>query len=54
MKTILVIEDNDAMREEIVTILGFEGFAVLTAEDGVVGIRVATEEYNRLRSGGRL
>ena len=41
MKRILVIEDNRAMREELVSILGFEGFDVLDAQDGQIGLRVA-------------
>jgi CheY-like chemotaxis protein/signal transduction histidine kinase/HPt (histidine-containing phosphotransfer) domain-containing protein len=38
MKRILVIEDNDAVREEIAVILGFESFEVIAAENGRVGL----------------
>ena len=38
MKRILVIEDNDAVREEIAVILGFENFDVIAAENGRVGL----------------
>jgi len=41
MTTILVIEDNDAIREEMEQILGFEGFNVLTADNGRAGILLA-------------
>jgi DNA-binding response OmpR family regulator len=38
MKRILLIEDNHSLREEIVNILELEGFDVVTAENGRVGI----------------
>ncbi len=41
MTTILVIEDNDAIREEMEQILGFEGFTVLAADNGRTGISLA-------------
>ena len=44
MKRILVIEDNSAMREEIVAILGFEGFEVVDAEDGQIGLQVLSTQ----------
>lgn len=44
MKTILVIEDQQAMRENIGTILRMEGFAVLGADDGREGLALAREE----------
>jgi DNA-binding response OmpR family regulator len=40
MKRILVIEDNDGVREEIVDILRFEGFEVRDAENGRIGLEV--------------
>ena len=40
---ILVIEDNDEVREEIVDILGFEGYEVRDAENGRVGLDVAQQ-----------
>jgi DNA-binding NarL/FixJ family response regulator len=44
MKTILLIEDQPDMRENIATILEMEDFAVLTANDGKAGIALARDE----------
>ncbi|MCI0536139.1 MAG: response regulator transcription factor [Verrucomicrobiales bacterium] len=44
MKTILIIEDQPDMRENIATILEMENYAVLTAHDGAQGIEAAREE----------
>ncbi|MBX7208796.1 MAG: response regulator transcription factor [Verrucomicrobiaceae bacterium] len=44
MKTILVIEDQPDMRENIAIILEMEGFAVLAAENGRAGIGLARED----------
>jgi len=44
MKTILIIEDQPDMRENIATILEMEDFAVLEAIDGRAGIEMAREE----------
>ncbi len=41
MKRILVIEDTQSVREEIITILGFEGFKTLEADNGLTGIQLA-------------
>ena len=41
MTTILVIEDVEALREEIMETLSYEGFNVLGAENGVVGVQIA-------------
>ncbi len=41
MTTILVIEDVEALREEIMETLSYEGFDVLGAENGVVGVQTA-------------
>ena len=41
MTTILVIEDVEALREEIMETLSYEGFDVLGAENGVVGVQIA-------------
>ena len=38
MKRILVIEDNDSLREEISVVLEIEGYAVATAENGRIGL----------------
>ena len=44
MKTILIIEDQPDMRENIATILEMENYAVLTANDGAQGLEAAREE----------
>jgi DNA-binding response OmpR family regulator len=41
MKTILVIEDDLAIRNNISLILKSQGFTVLQAEDGLTGIELA-------------
>ncbi|WP_338874646.1 response regulator [Spirosoma sp. SC4-14] len=41
MKTILLIEDNDDIRENTAEILELTGYAVLTAENGKVGVEKA-------------
>ena len=41
MKTILLIEDNDIIRENTAEILELAGYAVLTAENGKVGVEKA-------------
>jgi signal transduction histidine kinase len=43
MCTILVIEDEHSLREEIVGMLNFEGFTTLEAVDGEEGVRLACE-----------
>jgi len=43
MPTILIIDDNDVIRDTLVTVLEDEGFATLTAEDGVSGLRMFSE-----------
>ena len=43
MTKILVIEDNDDVREEIVGILRYEGFEVRDAENGRLGLALARE-----------
>jgi DNA-binding NarL/FixJ family response regulator len=44
MKTILLIEDQPDMRENIATILEMEDYAVLTANDGEEGMELARDE----------
>jgi len=44
MKTILIIEDQPDMRENIATILEMEDFAVLEATNGREGLNLALEE----------
>ena len=41
MTTLLVIEDEPDMRESLVTTLGFEGFRVFGAADGLAGLALA-------------
>lgn len=41
MKTILVIDDNEMMRENTVEILQLSNYLVLTAENGKKGLRLA-------------
>lgn len=44
MKTILIIEDQPDMRENIATILEMENYAVLSAPEGRAGLAMAREE----------
>lgn len=43
-KTILIIDDNDDIRENTAEILGFGGYRTLTAENGKKGIEIAVSE----------
>ncbi|MEH2064793.1 MAG: response regulator [Nostoc sp.] len=44
IKKILVVEDEPQVRENIVSILGFEGFYRTAAENGLIGLQKAKEE----------
>ncbi len=44
MKTVLVIEDQPDMRENLATILAMEGYVALEAPDGRRGLEMAMEE----------
>ncbi|MDR3697416.1 response regulator [Mucilaginibacter sp.] len=44
MKTILVIEDNDDIRENTCELLELEGYTVITAINGNAGITLAKEQ----------
>ena len=44
MEKILVIEDNDLLRENISEILSMEGYDVFSAENGLVGVEKATAQ----------
>ena len=44
MKTILLIEDESALQKTIGDALSQEGFSILSALDGEVGLRLATEK----------
>jgi CheY-like chemotaxis protein len=43
MTTILVIEDETFLREEISELLELEGFQTASAENGLAGVQVARE-----------
>ncbi len=45
MRTILVIEDSEPLREELVEILSLEGFRVVASADGREGIEAARREH---------
>jgi two-component system, sensor histidine kinase and response regulator len=45
VNTILVIEDQPNVRENIVELLGAENFEVLAAEDGIEGVHLAQEHH---------
>ena len=45
MKKILIIEDNQDVRENIAEILELSSYNVVTAENGIVGVEKAKEEY---------
>ncbi len=44
MKTVLIIEDNNDIRENTAEILELAGYRALTAENGKVGVQVALEK----------
>ncbi len=43
MKTILIVEDNQAIRTELLGVLGLEGYEALGAENGDAGILLAQQ-----------
>lgn len=43
MKRILVIEDEDNLRENLTEILSFEGYEIIQAENGKIGLEMALE-----------
>jgi CheY-like chemotaxis protein len=43
MKKILVIEDEDSIRENIYDVLSLNDFEIFTAENGIEGVRLATK-----------
>ena len=45
MKTILIIEDNKSLREEVFEALKFEGYEVIQAESGKTGIKYAISHH---------
>ena len=48
MSTILIIEDEYAVRENLQEILEMEGFEVLAAENGKVGLQLAIDHQPNL------
>jgi two-component system, sensor histidine kinase and response regulator len=48
VNTVLVIEDQPNVRENIVELLGAENFAVLAAENGIEGVHLAQEHHPNL------
>jgi CheY-like chemotaxis protein len=48
MQTILLIEDHAALRANLTEMLEFEGYRVIEADDGGLGIRRATDEHPNL------
>jgi DNA-binding response OmpR family regulator len=43
MKTILIIDDEATLRDNLRDVFVFEGFSVIEAEDGVKGLQSARE-----------
>src|SRR5690348_3314554 len=43
MKKILVVEDAQSLRKDILEMLGFEGFHAIGAENGLIGVQRARE-----------
>lgn len=41
MKTILIIDDTDTLRSDLHEVLVFEDFAVIEAENGIIGVQRA-------------
>jgi diguanylate cyclase len=48
MTKILVVEDMDSLREEIIETLTYEGFEVIGAENGAVGVEMALQHLPSL------
>lgn len=48
MKNILVVEDTEAIREELCDILRMEGFSVFEAENGLDALDIAKKEIPNL------
>ncbi len=44
-RTVLVVDDEDSIRELIGVILELEGYRVVTAPDGATALRLAVEEH---------
>jgi len=45
MQKILVVEDEDSVRENILELLDAEGYQGLSAENGITGVRLAREQH---------
>ena len=48
MTKILVIEDEEPIREKIMTVLRYEGYDAVGANDGAEGVRLASDEQPEL------
>ena len=48
MKKILVIDDDEGLRSELIEVLGFEGYEALGARDGREGVLVAQQHLPHL------
>ena len=44
MKTILLVEDNAAIRENAMELLELEGYKVISAQNGKIGLQLAKEK----------
>ncbi len=44
MPKILVVEDEKPLRENIITTLKYEGFEIIEAENGLIGLQLAYEQ----------
>lgn len=44
MKTILLIEDEDALQKDLALVLGEEGYKVISATDGEKGLKLARKQ----------
>jgi len=43
--TVLIIEDDERLRSDIVMVLGFEDFRTLAAENGQIGVELAFQQH---------
>ena len=53
MATILIIDDERAIRKTLIEILGFEGYKIEEAADGEEGLKKFQREYEKAKEGGR-
>ncbi len=48
MKKVLVIDDDDGLRSELMEVLGFEGYEALGAQNGREGVLIAQQQLPHL------